>query len=258
MDQTVFSVLAGSFIQGAESLYWLAGAAALAGLVRGFSGFGAAMIFVPLAGKLEGPEIAVPLLFLVDSLATLPITVAALRRCAWAEILPLAAGATLTIPLGVALLVTVDPLVMRWLISLLILAAVAALAAGWRLRRQLPLLGTAAVGALAGITGGAASLSGPPLVLFWLGSRSEAARMRDNIYAIFGVLGVVAGTSLWLNGLLSFAVLREALVLLPVYALAILVGARLFPHASESLYRRVALLLCGLAAFAALPLWERI
>ena len=96
------------------------------------------------------------------------------------------------------------------------------------------------------------------LVLFWLGSRSEAARMRDNIYAIFGVLGVVAGASLWLNGLLSFAVLREALVLLPVYVLAILVGARLFPHASESLYRRVALLLCGLAALAALPLWERI
>lgn len=237
---------------------WLAMVAALAGLVRGFSGFGAAMVFVPLASVMKGPEVAVPLLFLVDSLATLPITVSAFRRCTWAEILPLLAGATLTIPLGVALLVSADPVVMRWLISLLILAAVLALGTGWRLRRELPLLGTAAVGAAAGITGGAASLAGPPLVLFWLGGQSGAAQVRDNIYAIFGLLGVVSGTTLWLNGLLTAAVLREALVLLPAYVLAIFAGARLFPHASEGLYRKAALALCALAALGSLPLWERL
>jgi len=240
-----------------EHFLWLASAAALAGLVRGFSGFGAAMIFLPLASALRAPEIAVPLLFLVDSLATLPITVASFRRCEWAEILPLLAGATLTIPFGVALLVATDPLVMRWAISLLILAAVSALAAGWRLRRKLPLLGTAAVGAAAGVTGGAAGLAGPPLVLFWLGGQSSAAQLRDNVYAIFGLLSVVSGVMLWLNGLLTPAVLREALVLLPAYVLALLAGARLFPHASESLYRKAALALCAGAALFALPLWQQ-
>ncbi|WP_193371376.1 sulfite exporter TauE/SafE family protein [Pelagibius marinus] len=252
MGQALWSwLLEGHFL-------WLAGAAVLAGLVRGFSGFGAAMIFVPLAGMLEAPTVAVPLLFLVDSFATLPITLRAFRRCTWAEILPLMLGATLTIPLGVALLVAADPLVMRWVISLSILAAVLALAAGWRLQRRLPFLGTAAVGAVAGVTGGAASLSGPPLVLFWLGGQAGAAQVRDNIYAIFGLLGVVAGLTLWLNGLLTLAVLRQALVLLPVYVLAIAVGAKLFPHASEGFYRKVALGLCGLAALGALPLWERL
>ncbi|MEO3429246.1 sulfite exporter TauE/SafE family protein [Pelagibius sp. CAU 1746] len=237
---------------------WLAGPAVLAGLVRGFSGFGAAMIFVPLAGMLEAPTVAVPLLFLVDSLATLHITLGAFRRCTWAEVLPLLLGATLTVPLGVALLVSADPLIMRWAISLTILAAVLALAAGWRLRRRLPFLGTAAVGAVAGVTGGAASLSGPPLVLFWLGGQSDAAQVRANIYAIFGLLGLVTGLTLWLNGLLTLAVLRQALILLPAYVLAILAGARLFPHASEGFYRKVALGLCGLAALGALPLWEEL
>jgi len=239
-------------------LLWLAAAAALAGLVRGFSGFGAAMVFIPLAGVVVRPEVAVPLLFIADNLATLHITLPSFRRCCWAEILPLTAGATLTLPLGVALLVSVDPEAMRWAISLSILLAVAVLASGWRLQRALPLAGTAAVGGLAGLAGGAAALYGPPLILFWLGGRSGAAQVRDNIYAIFGLLSVVAGITQWLNGLLTPAVLREALILLPVYVVATLAGARLFRRSSDGLYRQLALGFCALAAFAALPLWERL
>lgn len=239
-----------------ERFLWLAAAAALAGLVRGFSGFGAAMIFLPLAGIVVRPEVAVPLLFVADNLATLHITLPSFRRCCWAEILPLAAGATLTIPLGVALLVSVDPEAMRWAISLLILLAVGLLASGWRLQRALPLAGTAAVGGLTGLAGGAASLYGPPLILFWLGGRSGAVQVRDNIYAIFGLLSVAAGITQWLNGLLTLAVLREALLLLPVYVVATVAGARLFGRASEAQYRWAALGLCALVALGGLPLWQ--
>ncbi len=252
MDEAFWIYLTG------ERYLWLVGAAALAGLVRGFSGFGAAMIFIPLASVLDRPDVAVPLLFLVDSIATLHITLPSFRRCCWSEILPLTAGATLTIPLGVLLLVSVDPEAMRWAISLLILLAVAALASGWRLQRSLPLVGTAAVGGLTGLSGGAASLSGPPLVLFWLGRRSGAAQVRDNIYAIFGLMSVVTGITLWMNGLLTQSVLSEVLYLLPVYALAIVTGARLFRLASEALYRRLALALCALVTLASLPVWQEI
>jgi len=239
-----------------ERFLWLTLASVLAGLVRGFSGFGAAMIFLPLAGVVVPPAVAVPLLFAADNLATLHITVPAFRRCTWSEILPLAAGATLTIPLGVLLLVSVDPETMRWAISLLILAAVALLASGWRLRRALSPAGTAAVGGLTGLAGGAASLYGPPMILFWLGGPSAAAQVRENIYAVFGLLSVVAGITQWLNGLLSATVLREALFLLPVYVLGTTVGARLFGRASEAQYRWAALGLCALVAVAGLPLWQ--
>src|SRR3546814_10495264 len=65
----------------------------------------AAVVFIPLAGIVVSPQTAVPLLFVADNLATLHITLPSFRRCCWAEILPLPAGATLTVPLGVALLV---------------------------------------------------------------------------------------------------------------------------------------------------------
>src|SRR3546814_4703 len=154
------------------------------------------MVFIPLAGIVVSPQTAVPLLFVADNLATLHITLPSFRRCCWAEILPLTAGATLTVPLGVALLVAVDPQAMRWAISLSILLAVGVLASGWRLKRALSTAGTAAVGGLSGLAGGAAALYGPPLILFWLGGSAGAAQVRDNIYAIFGLLAVVAGITL--------------------------------------------------------------
>src|SRR3546814_14993545 len=101
---------------------------------------------------------------------------------------------------------------MRVAISLSILLAGGGLASGWRLKRALSTAGTTAVGGLAGLAGGAAALYGPPLILFWLGGSAGAAQVRDNIYAIFGLLAVVAGITLWLNGLLTLAVLHEALI----------------------------------------------
>jgi len=219
--------------------------------------FGAAMVFIPLASVVVHPQVAVPLLLIAGNLATLHITLPSFRRCCWPEILPLTAGAVLTLPIGVALLVSVDPQAMRWAISVTILAAVALLASGWRLERALPLAGTAAVGGLAGLAGGAAGLYGPPLILFWLSGRSGAAQVRDNIYAIFGLLTVAAAVLQGLNGLLTPAVLREALLLLPVYVLGTLAGARLFRGAGDALYRNLALGLCALVALAGLPLWQK-
>src|SRR3546814_8652322 len=62
-----------------DRFLWLAVAALAAGLVRGFSGFGAAMVFIPLADIVVSPQTAVPLLFVADNLATLHITLPSFR-----------------------------------------------------------------------------------------------------------------------------------------------------------------------------------
>ena len=48
-------------------LAMFAGAAFLAGLARGFSGFGAALIFIPLASAIVGPRVASAVLLVVDA-----------------------------------------------------------------------------------------------------------------------------------------------------------------------------------------------
>ena len=51
---------------------WVFGAAFVAGLVRGFAGFGTAMIFLPIATQMLEPVWAVIVLILMDVIGPLP------------------------------------------------------------------------------------------------------------------------------------------------------------------------------------------
>lgn len=231
-------------------------AAALAGLVRGFSGFGPAMVFTPVASAIYGPVVAVPMLFIMDAVISLPVLVRAVRDCDWREVLPISIAAAAAVPLGIRALVLLDPTILRWILSAAILLAVIAIASGWRYRRR-PNLSTAlAAGGLSGFGGGFAGLYGPPIILFWLGGQSKATTVRANLFAYFGLVTVIAGVSFWLSGLFTGDVIRGSAMLMPAYAIMLWGGARLFRRTRERLYRRLALSLCSLAALAGLPLWS--
>lgn len=232
-----------------------AAAAALAGLVRGFSGFGPAMVFTPVASAIYGPTTAVPILFLVDTAMSLPVVVRSVGRCRWREILPMSAGAALTIPLGVWVLVATEPTLLRWILCLAILIAVGALASGWRYGGEPPAAMAVGIGGLSGFGGGFAGLYGPPIILFWLGGRSMAATVRANVFVYLGLVTVVAGAVYWYSELFTANVLMLALVLMPVYGIALWVGAHAFRRAPEAVYRYGALILCAVAALVGLPLW---
>lgn len=230
--------------------------AALAGLVRGFSGFGAAMIFVPIASALYAPQTAVILLFVADGIVTTPVVLRLFRHCVWREVAPLAAGATLAYPLGVHLLLVLDAVPLRWAISLLVLVLVAVLASGWRYRAKPAVIGTTAVGGAAGVAGGMSGIAGPPIVLFWLGGQGAAPVVRANLFTFFGFTTVVGGVLYYLADLFTGPRLIGATLLIPVYALAIYLGARAFTLASERTFRAIALSLCAASALLGLPLWS--
>ena len=64
----------------------------LAGVVRGFAGFGAAMIMMPVLAAVLGPVVAVPTLSVMDSLMTLPLVARNVRHCDWRSVGMLAAA----------------------------------------------------------------------------------------------------------------------------------------------------------------------
>jgi uncharacterized membrane protein YfcA len=97
----------------------------VAGVARGLSGFGTGMIVAPVAGALYGPQVAVVVIVVMDSLPVLPVTLPALRIARWREVLPVTAGLMLLLPVGIWLLREGDPVVLRWAISLAVLACAA-------------------------------------------------------------------------------------------------------------------------------------
>lgn len=240
----------------AEAFPALALATAVAALVRGFSGFGSAMIFVPVASAATSPQTAVVLLLMTDALLTLPMVVPAARRCVWREVLPLGAGALATVPLGVYLLLVVDPVPMRWTISILILVLVALLASGWRWSRPPSLARTAVVGGASGLTGGMTGLAGPPVILFWMAGHGGPATIRANIIVFFAMTGLFNFGAYLVGGLLTAERVAAGLALGPVYALALVAGIGLFRFASDRFFRLLAFGLCAFAALSGLPLLD--
>ncbi|MQA10920.1 MAG: TSUP family transporter [Pseudonocardiaceae bacterium] len=240
----------------ADAFVGLALATVVTGLVRGFSGFGSAMVFVPVASALSSPETAVVLLLMTDGLLSMPMLVPASRICVWREVLPLGLGAAATVPLGVWLLVVVDPVVMRWIISLLILVLIALLARGWRWTTQPGLPYTVAVGGGAGLTGGMTGLGGPPVILFWMAGHGDAARLRANIIVFFGMTGVFNAVSYFSAGMLTAERVASGIALIPSYGVALLLGVWLFRFATERFFRRLAFGLCTFAALSSMPLLD--
>lgn len=234
----------------------LAAAAIVAGLVRGFTGFGAAMIFMPVASFLVGPKIAVIMMWTVDLLPTLPILVPALAKARWGSVLPVTAGSAMTVWLGVYWLKHGDTEALRWCVSIAILLVVPVLWSGWRYLGPRPMPLSLAVGWLTGFLGGATQIAGPPAIIYWLASADAAWQFRANIIALLFTTSLMSGATMYLNGLFVQNALVLALLCTPVYVLAVIAGKNLFGKVSEQGFRRFAFFLILAIAVTTLPVFD--
>jgi uncharacterized membrane protein YfcA len=226
-------------------------AALVGGLVRGFTGFGFAMVFVPVAAAAVGPAAAVG----VDAPFSLWFGVRSAPRATWREVIPLLVGSTALLPVGVWLLTRLDPDVTRWVTAGAILLALAALVSGWRYRTAPSLPLSLATGGASGLASGFAALGGMPLAVFWLASqRASGAQVRDNLMAYFGLSTLVSGVVFTASGVLSGPRFAEALPLLLPYGLGLAVGSHGFRLASDRMFRVVAYGVILVAVCLALPL----
>ncbi len=239
-----------------DPLFGVAALAALAAaIVRGFSGFGAGLIFMPVAAACFGPTPAAGILFVIDTVLILPFAVRAAKLVDWREILPLGMGAVLAVPAGVFVLLNADPIPLRWGLSLAIIASVGLLAAGWRYRGPTRTWLSASVGALAGFMSGAAQVPGPPVLIYWLGREVVSATMRANAIVFFMFTTAVSGVLFVLGGIFTADVMARAAALFPVYALGIVLGGRMFGLASEATYRRIAYASILFVAVVSMPVF---
>lgn len=237
--------------------FWpLAGIAALAGLVRGFTGFGAAMVFVPLAALYLPPIAVIVALMIMDVGGSLMLARGAIPQAQGREVGGLFAGAVVGLPLGVLLLERADPQAFRWIVPAIVLAALAAMLSGWRYTGAPGRGATVAVGGASGLLGGFAGLAGPPVILFFLGGPERAVRIRASIITYFIATSVLGFAVFGLRGALSAEALVWAAVLAPAFLAATFAGARMFRLAGEAQYRYVAHVVIAAAALAALPAWD--
>jgi uncharacterized protein len=227
-----------------------------AGLVRGFAGFGAAMIYVPAASLMVGPQIAVIILWTMDTIPSLPIVLPALKRTDWKSVLPVAAGYAATVGIGVWFLKHGDTALLRWLISGFILATVAVLWSGWRYHGARPLPLSLTVGGISGLFGGAAQLSGPPVLVYWLAGTDPAWRIRANTIVLFFITTLFSGAAMFASGLFHRQAVLTAIICAPSYGIGLVIGQHVFGRATEASFRRAAFVIILAVAIVTLPLFD--
>lgn len=229
----------------------------ISGITRGFSGFGGALIFIPLTAAVLGPRKAVAVFYLFDLVSATPYGFSYLPKSRWREVAPMAVAAIAMLPVGAWVLKTADPLILRWCMAVLVSAMLFLLMTGWRYQGQPTPLASAMAGVGAGLAGGATGVSAPVVIAYWLSSTAEATVIRANIMVFYAIASLSTDVVYFFNGFFTFDVVVYALIAWPLYSLGLALGARFFKGTSDNQYRTVAYVLIVISVVLSLPILDR-
>lgn len=216
---------------------------ALAGVIRGITGFGGAMVMSPPLALLLGPLLTVPVVLLLESLAAAPMLVQTRQLVRWRVIGPIIAAACVTVPLGTYILVSVDPQVMRRVIAAVVIVFSLLLLRGWRYSGEQRLATGVGLGAVSGAMVGATSMGGPPVILYLVAGPDPIDTTRANLTYFVGAISLAGVAMMWLSGVLGMRGLWLAAALAPGYYLGMVLGTRLFSRFNDIRFRRFTLVL---------------
>lgn len=217
---------------------------ALAGLTQGLSGFGSALVAVPLLALVLPMATLVPLVILLGTLVSLVNLLHLHQAVAGAPIIRLLLGYLLGIPVGLVFLTKAPEAAVLALLGLFLVGFAGLSLVNRQPRstwlRQQRLI----VGALSGALGTAYGTGGPPVVLHvsahpeWSANRQKAALTLFFVFA-----GLLTTGAQWAGGLITGEVLILLLWSTPALLGGTLAGIWLYRRLGEHDYRRILLVM---------------
>ena len=111
-----------------------AGVAFVAGLMRGFAGFGSAMFMAPIFAVIFGSAEMIATVAAMELAVSVQLFPAARRGCQWRIVGPMAVAAIVFLPVGRWLLLGVDATILAKAVALIVLGFVAIMLSGWTYR----------------------------------------------------------------------------------------------------------------------------
>ena len=234
---------------------WIVVGSVLAGLVRGFTGFGTAMVFLPIAGAVLPPVWAITVFVIMDIIAPLPLAPKVAKDSDPPDLVRLTVGAMAGVPVGVAILKILPVEVFRYSVSALAIILLIVLAFGLRFHGFLTRLMTYGAGGLGGLFAGSVGMPGPPVIALYLASPLPAATARANIYLYLIITNVLILTVFAVQDILDRDPVVLGFVIAIPYLAGIFAGTLAFNPKREKTYRIVAFVVIFCSAVSGLPLF---
>lgn len=239
-----------------DGLLYICLAYLIAGVVRGFTGFGTALIVVPVAGIFLTPSEILLLVGVSGILSNLLLVPDAWGQADRSEVGIMALAAIIGVPIGVALITTLDPLTVRWAVTVVATFTLIAVISGWQWRGRLGPKGLGGIGLGAGVVGGLTALSGPVVIIFYLANARKAVAVRANMILFLGALDVLLIFNVFAGGTGTAVTIWLGILVSVPYLVSITLGRALFDPTRERAYRLAAYAVVAGAVLTGLPIWE--
>ncbi len=227
------------------------GAVFLATVVQQVSGFGFALLAVPLSSLAIGPKDAVAVAMAAGFVSSGTMAWGLRDRVQVPELRRLLLGAAVGLPVGAVglALIPEDPL--RVGLAVVVLAMVVVLGAGYRRPSTRP--GTqVAAGVASGLLNGSLGTGGPPVIVLLQAADTEQHRFRATTTSFFATCDVVAIPLIVVSGAASATGWWCAAASLPALFVGHVIGARLAYLIDPGQFRRLVLALLVVTAIVTL------
>lgn len=216
----------------------------LASIIQGITGFGFALIAVPLL-SLFIPELRniTPIIVIYSLLTNVIIVYKSRRYIDLKKIIPLIIFGIIATPIGTYILLYVKVSTLKIIIGLIITITAFAMLKNFKIKIENQGISYGIVGLLSGLLNGSTGLSGPPVVLFLTNQNTDKDVFRANL-TFYGIATNIFAIMIFIaEDIVNASVLSFTILYLPALIIGVFGGIMLSAKINETLFKKLTIYL---------------
>ncbi|MEX0730127.1 MAG: sulfite exporter TauE/SafE family protein [Aquisalimonadaceae bacterium] len=222
----------------------------LAGIVRGYTGFGFSALVMLSISLMLPPSTVVPMLLLLEVAASIHMLPSVWRDIDRRAIAWLSLGSLVSVPLGLYVLTSLPEAEMRIIISLMVLGATLLLWRGFRFPAKGRTGLSLTTGLVSGGMTGAGGIGGLIVVVMFLSISAPVAVVRATLVAFLMLTDIYTLALASAFDLLNLSIFIMAGAMLPPLFAGVAVGRHVFAITTPAAFQRFVLILLALLSVA--------
>ena len=216
--------------------------AVLAGAwLKGYTGFGASMLWMTSLSLLLPPLQVVPMVLMFEVVTSIALLPRIWKDVRWRSIGLLLLGTWAATPAGIHALSSLPAAPIRVALAAVVFIAAILILRGFALAKEPGRVATAGVGLMAGALNGSMGIVGPPVILFYFSSPIGVVAGRASIIAYFIGTDSVGTLMFAAQDLIDTSVYWRTAVFAPILVAGVAAGNRGFVRTDPETFRKVAL-----------------
>lgn len=199
-----------------------------AGTIRGYSGFGFAIIAIIGMNLFFDPQQSVAVVLMLDLLCSIGLWRKAMQQADFQMLKYLISGAVMGIPIGYSVLLLIPADVLKFLICLGILGLAMLLFSEIKLLDGDKASAKIGSGIISGICTSSASAGGPIVIYYMLSSKLSPQTQRATLILFFIISDLLACIALLMGGMVDTQIVKIVAILIVPALIAVRIGQSLF------------------------------